>query len=249
VRLVRATLRIYAESASDAGKAFTRSAWALLVLLCAFPVLLAAARLTAPLGFAGGMIYALLMDAVAGTYLACLQDALAMRRSMGPSIVRANLGRYTWEIVRVNFPIYLATLLVGIVSPALGLALGVAIFFFLNPLPEMIGRAGADGVDLIREAARFVLKDGIEWFVAMAVAITPLVLLVSVQAGLGFGASFGFVYAGGAVFEAVGRSPVGVVFGLVGVAGTHLVMLFRGALYVRLSSSGRRGRAWQEHFR
>jgi hypothetical protein len=33
------------------------------------------------------------------------------------------------------------------------------------------------------------------------------------------------------------------------VAVVHLVMLFRGALYLRLEGSSRRGRAWAERLR
>jgi hypothetical protein len=242
-------LRIYAEASSDAGKAFARSMWALAVLLAACPLLLVASLLTARLGFAGGMLYSLAVDAVAGTYLACLQDALAMRRPMGPGVVRANLGRYTWEIVRVNFPIYVVSLLVGIISPVAALLFGAAVFFALNPLPEMIGREPADGVDLIVRALRFVRKDGVEWFVAMTVALFPVAAFLSVETAFGFGASFGFVYAASPVFSGLGAGPRFVALGLACVAATHLIMLFRGALYVKLANSGRRGRAWQEHFR
>ena len=94
---------------------------------------------------------AFLRAAAAGTYLACLRDALSLRRSMGPEVLRANLGAHTFEIINVLFPIYVVELLLALIrAPALvTLPVSIAIALFLNPVPEMIGRVRAGGVELL----------------------------------------------------------------------------------------------------
>jgi hypothetical protein len=253
VRLVTATLRIYLDAGREAGKAFARSAWALVALLICFPALFAVSLLVAPLGFLGGFIYAFAQAACAGTYLASLKDALTLRRSMGPQVLRANLGRYTWEIIGALFPIYLVNLLLGMVDAptVVHIVVDVAIALFLNPVPEMIGRSRAGGVELLRDAATFMMTRGPEWLVPQVVLVGLAVLVVPAQVipllQL-FGPSFGFVTAGGLALS-VASGTIGWVIGFVLLAAIHFVMLFRGALYERLSGGGRRAREWAERFR
>jgi hypothetical protein len=251
VKLVTATFRLYTEAGRQSALAFTRSAGAVAVLLLAFPVLLIAGFLLSPLGLAGGILVALLADACAGTYLACLQDALGGRRSVGLAAVRANLGRYTWDIVSVQFPLgILHLLLAQLPLPWLvPFAIDLAIFVFFNPIPEMMGRSRNSGIPVYGEALGFMSRAGVEWLIPQAVACGALVLVAGASTPMLFGPGFGFIAAGGEAVARVGAGPAGWALGLGTLAGIHLLMLFRGALYVRLSEGGRRARAWAENFR
>lgn len=252
MHLVTATLRIYRQAAGDAGRAFARGAWAFLLLVLAFPVLTLVGKLVAPLGFAGGFLYSIVQAAAVGTYLATLQDALSLRRGMDLAIVRGNLGRYTWDVIGVLFPLFLLDLLLSVMRTPSGLMLAVSVLIgvALNPVPEMIGRARSRGADLLQDALTFMQGNGVEWLLPQVLLLGGLVLAwpsLALSIVALFGPQFGFIHAGGLAL-AGGATPLGVALGLAILAGVHLVMLFRGALYVRLGDGGRRARAWRARF-
>lgn len=251
VHLLTATLKIYRYAGSEAARAFTRSAWALLLLLMCYPLLRFVGVAVSPLGIAGGFIYSLVEAACAGTYLATLQDALSARRSMDLAAIRANLGRYTWEVIGVLFPLWILSMVLGLggVPGIVGLAVNLAVFLFLNPAPELIGRTRAGGLELLAEAWRFMMHSGPEWIaphlliLGVGWLIVPADAISLMQL---FGPHFGFVDAGALAFAALGGGPPAWAVGAVVVAAIHGIMLLRGALYVRLGSGGRRARAWRE---
>lgn len=250
LKLVVATIRLYVDAAKDAFRGFFRSALAFVVLLVAFPILIVAGMLCAPLGMMGGMLVNLLMDALAGTYLACLRDALSVRKGVSLAMVRGNFGANTWDIVGIQFPIWVVSFLLEQVGlSTVGLAFTVAVFLACNPVPEMVGRSRLGGVDLLQDAGRFMLSNGPEWFAGQVPFLVGLLFLGGAGVATGFGPGFGFVMVGGQAAGHVALGPLGYGLGLGVVAVTHLIMLFRGALYERLSSGGRRARAWQENFR
>lgn len=259
MRLLTATVRIYLGAAREAGKAFPRSALAFLVLLLSFPLLTAAGTLVAPLGFLGGVLLAVLNAACAGTYLAMLRDTLSVRRNLGVSALgfstlRSNLGASTWDIINVLFPLFVVDLVLGLIgAPAVvPLIFGVAVFLFLNPIPEMIGRARTGGLDLYREAVQFMMNHGPEWLAPQFIALVVLWVAFpgqSLQILFLFGPRFGFTTTG-ALAMSGGSGAVGWAVGFGLVALVHLLMLFRGALYTSLSGAGgRRAREWAERLR
>lgn len=252
MKLVRATLVLYQEAALAAGRAFTRSAWAFALLLVFFPVLWFLGTLLSPLGMLGGILLSLVNAACAGTYLATLQDALSLRRSVDVKLIRSNFSRYSGDVLSVLFPLWILQLLVGLLGlPLVPLLVGIAVGLFFNPAPEMIGRSRTRGLDLLGEAARFMGGNWPEWLVPQALVLgAAAVVFPGSAVGIValFGPQFGFVQAGSLVLGA-GTGLAGWVLGLAMVAFVHLFMLFRGALYERLSTGGRRARAWQANFR
>lgn len=259
--LLSATLRLYGAAARDAGAAFVRSGTAFAWLVLAGGALLALnlSGIQARAGIIGGVIVSILRAGAAGTYLACVQDALASRRALGVEGVRGNLGAYTSDIINALFPIWIAELVVRLLGvDLLAIALSAAVFLFLNPLPEMIGRVRASGTELLGEAWQFMGRAGPEWlaaqvaFMALAWLLVPgLGLLAALGALLPvFSPEMGFMEAATFVWMRAGLST-GVQAADVGravalVALVHMAMLFRGALYDRLSGSSRRARAWSE---
>jgi hypothetical protein len=145
----------------------------------------------------------------------------------------------------------------------LSVALSAGVFLFLNPVPELIGRSRSGGVDLLREAWAFMGRAGPEWLAAQLVAVLAVWALVpsghgwmgvTVACADVFGPQMGFMGAASLGWSGSGAAVAGVsgvamarAIGLVAVV--HLVMLFRGALYLRLEGSSRRGRAWAERLR
>lgn len=253
MKLVQATLAIYSEAAGAAARGFARSAWAFGLLLILFPILVVAGMLLGPLGILGGFILAFINAACAGTYLATLQDALSVRRTLSFGLIRANLGRHTGDILSVLFPLWIFSLLVGMlpVPPLATTVVALIVALFFNPVPEMIGRARTRGMDLLGESMSFMGANWPEWIAPQLVVLGAAIALRPAEAvgilGL-FGPHMGFVMAG-SLATSGGTGPMGWAIGLGTVALVHLMMLFRGALYERLASGGRRARAWQQHFR
>ncbi len=252
MKLVRATFAIYQDAGLAAGRAFARSAWAFGLLLAFFPLLWFLGVLLSPLGMLGGILVALVNAACAGTYLATLQDALTVRRSIDFALVRGNFSKHTNLVLSVLFPVWILQLLVGILDlPMVPLLVSVAVTIFFNPAPEMIGRSRSRGLELLGDAAKFMGANWPEWIVPQAVAV-GLAVVIFPGSALGivglFGPQCGFVNAGALVLSG-GTGLVGWLVGLAMVAFVHLFMLFRGALYERLASSGRRAREWQANFR
>lgn len=247
--LVRSTALIYRDALLDAGRATVRSAWGLVLLVVLAPLLLAAGKLLSPLGILGGMACGLLSAACAGTYLASTQDTLAnaaVARSLSPATVRANLGRYTSEVLSVAFPIWIGALILGFVPGPLGALYQVVVAVAFNAAPEFIGRTRATGTELLQESARWLKESGPEWFLPQALLLLPLALwrpgsVINILSM--FGPQFGFVNAGYALLGSDGPISWGGALGL--VLYVHALMLFRGALFTRLGRGGRRQRLWK----
>lgn len=254
MRLLTATVRIYVDAARDAGKTFPRSAWAFITLLLCFPLLTIVGMLVSPLGILGGLVLSILNAACAGTYLAMLHDALSVKRNLGADTLRANLGASTWDVINVLFPLWMVDLVLSLLGapPLIALVFNIAVMLFLNPVPEMIRRVRSGGLELLREAWQFMMSHGPEWLVPQILALGLLWLAFPAQAQAIlslFGPRFGFTTTGSLAMSA-GSGLLGWAVGFGLVALVHLVMLFRGALYVRLSGAGgRRAREWGERLR
>lgn len=250
MKLLASTLRLYRDAAIQAARAFARSALALAVLVLCYPALALTAALTGPIPVVGGMVQFLVECALAGTYLACLQDALHARAPLSIATIRRNFGRMAWDLVNVRFVIWVAEFLVhrsGI--QVLALVFTVATYLALNALPEMLGRSREGGAALAAACARFMLDNGIEWFSFQLPLVAVLYVLGGVGLATAAGPSFVFVRAGQALLHQAGSGPAGWAAGLAVVAAFHLLMLMRGAVYERLAGGGRRARAWAENFR
>ena len=246
--LLRATLALYRDAAIDAARATGRSAFALVLLLLLFPVLAFVQVATSPLGMIGGFIVGFMNAACAGTYLATLQDALDARRTISVASIQANLGRYTSEVLGVAFPIWVVLAIAAFALPGpVAVLVQLAIGVLLNVAPEMIGRSRASGVQLLQDAFFWLKESGVEWYVAQAAVLVPLLLLRPSAFGsvVGmFGPNFGFVNAGSLALSS-GSGVAAWATGLALVALVHAIMLFRGALFQRLGQGGRRARVWR----
>ncbi len=254
--MLLSTLRIYGSAARDAGRAVARGGWALGWLVAALVGMAVLGVLVAPLGILGGFALGFAQAAAAGTYLACVRDTLGPGRPLDLGRVRDNLGAYTWDVMNVLFPLFLLDLVLAQVRlPYVGMVVGIAVFLFLNPLPEMVGRVRAGGLDVLGEAWSFMGRAGPEWllpqvaFVAGAWALLPggsgvdrLVRVLGV-----FGPRMGFMEAG-SLGLAAWAGGGGLLRATALLVLVHAAMVFRAALYVRLASGSRRSRAWEARF-
>lgn len=257
MNLLTSTLRLYRDAATDAARALPASALAFGYLLTAWLVLALTAIPLSSLGLIGGVILSLLYAAASGTYLALLQLVLPARASVrGLPALRASLGRHTWEIVGVSFWFWILDMLLQAAQApgVVVLLIQVAVMLLLNPLPEMIGRVtrgDTSGSYAIQQAWRWMQQSGPEWLVPQVLLVGGLALAAPdrvVYALQLFGPYFQFISAG-QLAVAGGAGWLGWALGLGLVLLVHAWMLFRGALFLRLSQGGRRARAWQDRLR
>jgi hypothetical protein len=203
-------------------------------LACLVVPLLTAAFL-APLGAAmgsigmvmGGIASVLIESACWSALLACTGEVIRTRRLVLRD-VRSGFVAYLGDVVNVRFVLWLITFLSVALPGPLSVMIALAAVTFFNAVPELIylGRHGT--ADLLAASYRFVGERWIEWFPMNALL---LALLVIVGIGLAFG---DFLPSGVAVFVGVLATAATLAF----------AMLVRGLLFLELTESSRRARAF-----
>lgn len=259
-RMIVATLKLFREAAYDTGRSFKGSLWSVAWLLFAMLVTSAASRMLAPMGFAGGFVLGAIHIAMVGWYLSQLRKAVALRAAVTLDDLRGTAGELFWETMSVAFVFFIAQLFLMATPPTIQLGVGLAASLIFNPVPELIYLGRSQSIELLQDAASFMQRQGPEWLL-MHLGVTGVLVAGMAALGLGaepallvtmiqlFGPFFGFLTAPASVAAATGLSATGLVLALVLFALTHAVMLFRGHLFKRLSSTSRRSRAWQQRVR
>lgn len=258
--MIAATLELFRDAAVDTGRSFVASLWSVAFLLVAMVLMGVAAGALGGFGMAGGFVLGGLHIFVAGWYLSQLRQAVSLRRRLTLDDIQRSAGNLFWETMSVLFVFFVAQLFLMAAPQNIQMAIVLAVSLIFNPTPELLYQGRSQSLDLLMDAASFMQRQGPEWLI-MHLGVTGL--LVAGLAGLGLGAEpallvtmiqlfgpfFGFLSAPAAVVGVAGISPLGLGLGLVVFALTHLVMLFRGHLFKRLSSGSRRGRAWQQRMK
>ncbi len=255
------TVQLFRSVVQEAGLAFTRTVWAIGVLvLFAVMFQLAATFLgIAPDptgGLGGGLLLGLLNAFGCGWYIAMLEIGLVQKRHVRVDDVREQLGTYLWEVIGILFIFWIGQLVLMAVSgDLLWIAmLGATILF--NPAPELIYQSRQSSLELLKDATRFMQTNWPEWLllhVAGAAALTlwawlavgHLDLTIGVQLTELFGPFFGFIRAPTIAWSVLGPSVSGIASFAGMLLFVHYFMVLRGVLYAKLSTSSRRSRTWQ----
>ena len=255
MKLLTATLRLYKEAFLDAGRAMPRSWPAMLGLTIYSVVLVAAGILVAPLGFAGGFILALVQCAVVGSYLAMIEVGITERRGIELSEIQDSLGTYLNDVLSVLWIFFLAQIVVLWVLNLyqVWLALMLVSFFVFNPVPELIYQGNSRGLELLKDAGRYIRRSWLEWFPPQLALLVVLGIVLPQQRSFllqSFGPGFGFMDIGNLFFSQLAARqipPLQDIAAYIGtVAAVHFLLLFRGYLFKATNKGGRRLRAWQE---
>jgi hypothetical protein len=228
--------RLYLDCARRALASIGKSPWTLLLPMGLFFVMGLAGVVAAPLGMAGGFVMGAVIAALGSCYLYFLGELVANAKvklaEFGKSI-----GAYFWSVANVLFVYWIASILLNAVlsgSPqarGASSALGWGAVVLLNAVPEVIYRNRTyGGLATIQRAVQFLQGNWLEWGV-------PNVLLL---AALQFARTDG---AGLLVFQ---LGTVGFVIWSIVFGGLfHLVMVFRGHLFVELDGSSHRQRMFR----
>jgi hypothetical protein len=199
--------------------------WMLALVVVAYEVALTAvAVVLAPLGLVGGVLLTLAMAALASSALVLLEAVVRTGRVGWPDVA-GSFATYLGDVVNVFFLLFVLRLVIQVVAPPgspVPIVLGLATVVFLNAVPEMIYLGRQSGLALAVESYRFIGENWIEWFPATAV----LYVLWSLVAN---------------------AAPAGPLAPL-GTIAASLVLVYgfvvRGLLFIELTTSSRRGRAF-----
>lgn len=220
-------LRLYAGCMREALAAIGKNPWTLLLPGIVLYVRDWAARLAFSLGMLGGIVVTLATAALFSSYLHFVSELVRGGRITGRDLQRS-FAAYLWPVVNVFFVVWIASLVLGLVTggSAGGAALAYAVWLValvaLNVVPEVIYLRGSHGgMETIGANLEFLKEQWIPWFAAN----------VPVLAVLGVVATF-------VEMPIVGALLVGAVL--------HVAMVFRGNLFRTLDRTSHRQRMFAQ---
>ncbi len=221
---LRDTLALYARVFRRGGALALRNWWVGLVVVAYAMVIDGVGALTAPLGMVGGLLVYLTVVACFSSWLSLVAQVIQSGR-VRPVDIPSSWATYFGDLLNVGF-LYWGLQLIGTFVlapfPLLQIVFGLAVFVFLNAVPELvyIGRHAA--TEVLVESYRFIGENWIEWFPANLVLVACVLGVLDLPAG---------------------------PFGLVGVVLLGVVLYFaaivRGLLFQELSTSSRRAREFR----
>lgn len=224
--------RIYGGSLKEAVRAIAKSPWTLLLPMAFGFALQVLATLVAGMGFIGGILFVLAMDALLSSYLYFLSEIVSHQKVTVQEFGRS-FGAYFWSVLNLMFVFWIARFALGLLlrgAPQGGLiyaGLILVAMIALNAAPEVIYQQRTyGGLQTIRASWEFLKENWIEWFVPNV----PLLIAVGVV---------------GALPLVIGGQVGLVLSSVLGGAALHLVMAFRGFLFRELAGSSHRQRMFR----
>lgn len=210
--------------------------WVVSFAPVAYGIVLSAVGMIAwRLGFLGGFLIGLAAQACFSSGLHLIGNMMQQGRANFDDFVKG-FTVYLWELLGVAFilwiPMRLAAMaLAGVPNGGLiYLMLQIALYVFLNPVPELIYQSRTSGLELLSASYKFIAENWIEWFIPNVVLLVVGYflwnLLMALVGGMpGLLRSFIELFAIG----------FGLTYG----------MLFRGFLFAELYGSTRRSREYR----
>jgi hypothetical protein len=199
--------------------------WPVGLVVILYGVLLRTAMLlAAPLGIVGGLLVYLAIVACASSWLSLVAQVLHTGR-VRLEDVPTSFASYFADLLNVGFLFWALRLLASLVLapfPFLQIMFLLAVFVFLNAVPELVYVGRHSAAEVFVESYRFIGENWIEWFPA------NLVLLGCV----------------GAVFL-LPEGPFGIVVAAALGVVLYFAMLVRGLLFEELATSSRRAREFR----
>jgi hypothetical protein len=224
--------RLYWECLRKAILGIRKSPWTLLLPIPLLPAFFVIGALLAPLGFVGGILMVFVRAALISCYLYFTGEVVSQSRVRISEFGRS-IGTYLWSVVNLGFVLWIATFLLTMLfrtNARAGYLFGqlfwLASLILLNPAPEVIYLRGTyGGLATVQRSVEFVQQNWIEWFVPNL----PL-------AYLGY-SLLPWLAQPDLLSLLVVAIPIGALF--------HLVMVFRGHLFLALDRSSHRQRMFR----
>jgi len=228
--------RLYFDCARRALASIAKSSWTLLLPMALIFGFYFAALLASQLGVLGGFALGAAVAALGSCYLYFLGELVGNAKVQLAEFGKS-VGAYFWSVANVLFVYWIASFLLKTILSGSPQARGAdaALYWgavvLLNAAPEVIYRTHSyGGLATIQRSVQFLQGNWLEWGV-------PNVLLLG---------ALWLVQTDGLVFLVSTFGTAGVVVGSVLLGGLlHLVMVFRGHLFVALDGTSHRQRMFR----
>jgi hypothetical protein len=245
-------LRLYGQTALLALRRAWK-AWPVAFSVILYTALMAAAGILArPLGVLGGFALGLAGAACLASYLHLLAQAVTGSKLRLADIKTGFAARF-WDTVSVMFALWVVSLGTSVLvggaggnGPAVKAMVGIAMAFFLNALPELLYNGRVRSFALLLESARFVLANPVAWFLPNLVFA---VILLGPTGALSVSQPAELLLVFGSIFSITGIAAAFTTVPLwampLVLLFLHYAMIFRGLLFVELTSGSSRLREFR----
>ncbi|MCE3222874.1 MAG: conserved rane protein of unknown function [Nitrospira sp.] len=260
------TIQLYHDALRATGRSLVRG-WLVILAVIVFTVIMwFAGTVARPLGMVGGFVMGAVNALLIGATLSLIEQAIKGMRGITFRDALDSMGHYFWDVISVGFVLWIPTMLLDSSlranpdSQFLVTACLLLVFILLNPAPEVIYLTRHDSpLDVLKRSYDFVLENWIEWFLPMALVLAPLglSLFFKLSSRLGRGAGLDFIQLLLVPFTVLTAwlAELGISAELSGGMALLLtppltvgMLLFRGHLFVALTSTSRRQRTYHSNF-
>src|SRR5438128_6936161 len=165
---LRDTAALYARVFRRGATLALHNWWVGLVVIVYAVLLRVVVVVTAPLGIVGGFLDSLALVACASSWLSLVAQAIQTGR-VGLGDVPASFATYFGDLLNVGFLFWGLQLIATYVLRPLPLAQIVfllAVFVFLNAVPELVYVGRHAAAEVLVESYKFIGENWIEWFPA-----------------------------------------------------------------------------------
>ena len=218
---LRDTAALYARVFRRGAQLALRNWWVGLVVIVYAVLLDVVAVLTAPLGIVGGLLAYLALVACFSSWLSLVAQVIQTGR-IRLEDVPTSFATYFGDLLNVGFVFWGLQLIWTYVLapvPFVQIVFGLAVFVFLNAVPELVYVGRHAAAEVLVESYKFIGENWIEWFPANLLLLACVLAVLQLPAG-----PLGLIGA--------------VTFGVV----LYFAAIVRGLLFQELSTSSRRGR-------
>lgn len=244
-------ISVYLSSLKLASGMFIKNWMIIPAIAVAFFSFLFVSKLVAPLGILGGFINGLLLLSILTYYYSWIKASVD-KQSLTPSNMLEFDSALFFQLMSIGFIFWIteALLLEPMVASSknIGLYAGIKllVFFLFNCVVEVAYIRGMESVTALQYSLKFVKETWIEWFLPMALIISPA--LISFPVGVLYSFARTDVMAPGMVVLETWRTftllDYNMIFEIVALVLVHLYTLFRGFLFQSLDSGKHLRKSW-----
>lgn len=205
-----------------------------------------------PLGMIGGIVIGIFGAACFAGYIAVLAQAVAGNKIR---LVDLKTGmRGVWDVTSVFFVIWIINMVLALLVMASGPQKGMAVMgvaslamaIFFNLIPELLCHSRNRGWALLQQSAQFVQENPFAWFAPNLIFAAVILWATDTLSFTSPGENLlrlAMLGSESGVLSLISGAPLWMAPLL--IAFVHYVMVFRGLLYLELSSGSTRMRAFR----
>lgn len=170
MEIIRTTLWIYATALKRSWDAVRKNLVVSFAPLVYSAILSLARLVAAPLGFLGGFVVGIAMQACASSGLFLIKNLVESGKTNRRDFLRG-FTAYIWELITISFILWIPTKLAGMAlatvpnGAVIYFCILIALYILLNPVPEFIYQSGMTGLELLSASYHFIAENWIEWLV------------------------------------------------------------------------------------